>query len=269
MARSTIPVLAFISFVASSQTHDVKPAFEVASVKAAVGSRVGPGGPGCDGGPGTSDPRRLRCNAISLGAFISKAYQLRNYQFSPPDWMWQAFFDIEATIPSGATAEQVRLMEEGLLAERFHLVVHFERKQVPTLALIVASSGIKLKQTEPEPSSADGSKPGDFQSMDGRVVHKGKESIQEFTDYLIARTKQPVIDETALKGIFEITLEYYQDPPGRGRGGRGTASEVSDPKGGPDIFSAIQSQLGLKLEPKKTMVDVLVVDHAEKVPTEN
>jgi uncharacterized protein (TIGR03435 family) len=273
-----ISLLILASGVGLSQTAGEHPSFEVASVKP-TGERGSAGGPvvrsGCFGGPGSSDPGRLTCNAVSLARFVTMAYRLQPYQFNFPDWMNQTFYNIAATIPTGSTTEQVRLMEQNLLAERFKMAAHFEKKEMPAYELKVGKDGPKCKETAPDPLPADGIVKGDYQQIGGRVSHKAKQTMEELAFYLTIRLGRPVFDATGLTGKYEIALDFVQEAAARG--GRfaaassdgGAAAAAADPDGGPTLINAIQTQLGLKLETKKHLIDVLVIDHAEKVPVEN
>ena len=261
------------------QTAGGHPSFEVASVKPlAEFPRMVPGGPviryGCFGGPGTSDPGRFTCNAASLADLVFLAYHLKPYQVTLPDWMNRTFYDVAATIAPGTTMEQFRLMQRDLLAERFRMTVHFEKKEVAAYELKVGKDGPKCKETVADAPPENGITLGDYQERGGRVLHKAKQTMEELAWYLTVRLGRPVFDSTGLTAIYDIGLDFVQEPAGRGpaRGGavsaEGGATSASDPVG-PTLIGAVQSQLGLKLEAKKATIDLLVIDHAEKVPTEN
>jgi uncharacterized protein (TIGR03435 family) len=219
------------------------PQFEVASIKIAPA----PDGRGYSvssrGGPGTQDPTLFTCHNWTLSGLINRAFDLGVNELSGPDWMGSARFDMSAKIPEGATKEQFRLMLQGFLAERFKLAYHREKKEVPAFNLVVAKNGPKFKESVPAPPPDDSDRPA------------GKPS--------------PIKQDEAGYPIL---------PPGRDSTMammRGFASQrfgdetMEHLAGGPNLFRAIQEQLGLKLESTKTMVDVLVVDHIEKTPTEN
>ena len=226
---------------------------------------------GCFGGPGTSDPGRFWCNAASLTDLVFSAYQLKPYQVTLPAWMGLTFYNIAARIPAGSTAEQFLLMQQNLLAERFKMTVHFEKKEVPVYELKVGKDGPKCKETVPDPPSEDRDLIGEYLEEGGRVRHKVKQTMEELAAYLTIRLRQPVFDATGLTATYDIVLNFVQEPSGRGAAAYpdGGVVAASDPPGGPGLIGAVQSQLGLKLEAKKGTIEVLVIDHAEKVPTEN
>ncbi|MGD0868828.1 MAG: TIGR03435 family protein [Bryobacteraceae bacterium] len=265
---------------ALGQTVGGHPSFEVASVKPlAEFPRMVPGGPeiryGCFGGPGSSAPGRFWCNATSLRQLVVSAYHLKPYQLTLPAWMGLTYYDIAARIPAGSTAEQFRFMQQNLLAERFKMTVHFDKKEVPVYELKVAKGGPKCKETTTEPPSEDRDVIGEYLEEGGRVRHTAKQTMEELAAYLTIRLRQPVFDATGLTATYDIVLNFVQEPSDRGLPWGAAASSdggvgpASDPAGGPTLIGAVQSQLGLKLEAKKGTIDVLVIDHAEKVPTEN
>ncbi len=127
--------------------------FEVAAIKPSSGPQRALGRaqiatpPGCSGGPGTSDPGRLSC-LETVATLVRQAYQLKSYQFTPPDWMQATWFQIDAKIPAGATQEQAHLMEQSLLAERFELAAHFDKKEMQIYEMTVGKDGQKFKGME-------------------------------------------------------------------------------------------------------------------------
>src|ERR1017187_2245597 len=154
-------------WIGYAQSTDPPIAFEVASVKPGTqptpqdmgGGRMMVRSGGCQGGPGSTDPGRLSCQNVSLSNFISTAYNLKRYQFAFPAWMDDARFDITAKAPAGATKEQLRSMEQNLLAERFKLVIHYEKKEMTVYELIVGKNGPKLKEAVPDPAAPPDSAP--------------------------------------------------------------------------------------------------------------
>jgi uncharacterized protein (TIGR03435 family) len=274
------------------------PEFEVASVKPAAP----PAGRGglmniLRGGPGTSDPGRIAYSNWTLKSLVMRAYSLRPDQFDGPDWLNSVKFDITATIPEGATSDDVKRMLQGLLAERFHLTVHHESRELPIYELTVAKSGPKMKPSvadpnapAPPPGPPPRGKDGFPQLAPGRpnLVVVGRRgglhlaaSVQ--TTATLARFLGSelggslVENQTGLDGTYDFVLDFSRDT------GRAAALSAStpDPPGGPlagpaaqaddvpNIFAAVQEQLGLRLEKKKSAVDVVVVDHSDRTPTEN
>lgn len=261
--------------------------FEVASVKPASpdrgGGRIVVGMTGREGGPGTSDPTRVRYTAIDMRFLVSEAYGERGLQIVGPGWMDEEFYQVDATVPPGTTLQQFRAMLQHLMADRFKLVCHREDKEVRGYTLVVAKNGPKLKQSDLEPSppgapvaprprnlpvGADGYKVpprrlGSFVEDRGdreRITFQGI-TMDSFAYSLGGPAGGPVTDATGLQGRYDFTLTFSK--PGQPV----TATDATDAP--PDVFGALEAQLGLKLEPVKAKETRLVIDHVEKLPTEN
>jgi uncharacterized protein (TIGR03435 family) len=282
----------FFGTIALAQAPAPPAQFEVAAIKPSSGPQRGRAEIatplGCRGGPGTPDPGRMSCRE-ALGYFVMRAYQLKSYQFTPPDWMRDSWFEIDAKIPAGATQEQMYLMEQNLLAERFKLVVHFDKKEMQVYEMTVGKDGQKFKEWIDLPPLTPGAaasdrasargpikaadlrpapdNPIEWQTVNGSHSRRGKQSMGELGQYLSVKLERPVIDATGLAGDYDILLDYVVEPA------QPPCPPVcTDPPplaAGPTLLKAVESQLGLKLESKKGMIDVLVIDHIEKFPTEN
>lgn len=295
--------------------------FEVASIKPSPPPSPGRMLVGMRGGPGTADPGQLTITNMGLGDLIQYAWNVKSYQVQGPGWLDSARFDIIARIPSGATVQDARVMMRNLLAERFGLVLHHATREASVYALLVAKNGPKLKEAAPDPGTAAGSAPdapapdaalrAPVTGKDGfpqlppgagrrgammmmapggrvRVVANGS-SIAKFLDVLAMQLDRPIVDETGLKGAYDITLDFAPDPavmqarmaamgasppPGMASGGpmdggRGPAAGAPDDNNAATIFTALTEQLGLRLEARKGPVDMLVIDSARKTPLEN
>ena len=243
-----------LSTVALAQTAPSGPAFEVASVKPHEGALIRMG-------VYTSG---LRLDALTtvLG-LITYAYDLKNQQVvltgEPLAAVGDIFYDVEAKAEGGQPPSQAqfRAMLRSLLDARFHLQAHKEMRETAVYGLVVGKNGSKLK-----PGAPDADEVSQVHVM-GRnyqlVIPKG--NMQKLVGMLEASgfLDRPVFDQTGLDGIYEIKLLYTPDV----RANR----ENPDP-GDINILQAVQEQLGLKLEPRKMPVEVLVVDHLEK-PTAN
>jgi uncharacterized protein (TIGR03435 family) len=299
---SKIVLAAFCTAAAAlAQAPPAGPAFEVASIKTAepltremvlsgrlhIGMKV--------------DNARVQIDSFSIQELVRFAYNLKPYQVSGPDWITHLRYDIVAKLPDGATTEQIRPMVQRLLADRFKLVIHHETKDQPVYALVVGKNGPKLKDAAPDavpaapaanaPREMNVSGNGEGVSMTGgtfgnlRMVQgdDGKmrlvspaATMTTVTDMLSRMMDRPVVDMTGLKGNYQISIDLDDEDlrnlaAAAGinlplRGGRG-GGEAADPTHS-SVFQSIQ-QLGLKLEPRKAPMDLLVVDSAEKVPTEN
>jgi uncharacterized protein (TIGR03435 family) len=243
--------------------------FEVASVKPAPPDARGIR---CTGGPGTSDPGSLRCENYSLSFLVMMAYNLRSFQLTAPAWMDTARYDVVAKIPPGTDRRQFGVMQQRLLAERFGLQAHFEKKDMAVYELTVVKGGPKLKESHepvsPEKPEAAWRPPASgppVRTM-ARVDRKG-ESIADLANFLSDQLGQPVMDATGLAGRYDCAFSFLMEPGGRAAGP--VAPNGSEPEFGVGLIDAVRNELGLRLEKKKGQADVLVVDHAEKVPSEN
>jgi uncharacterized protein (TIGR03435 family) len=278
--------------------------FEVASVKSSPppdpNGRVFFGPP--RGGPGTSDPGQITWTNAALQNVLMTAYDIQIYQLTAPAWLGTERYDIVVKVPAGATKAQVSVMWQDLLKERFGMAVHHESKEFPVDELTVAKGGLKMKETilppdaEPFTPAAgppkldkngspemNGSGAITFISLNAnnptaRMIVKGLPS-SDIASRLAGLLRRPVIDKTGLTGKYDFTLEFTPDlagmplpSPPPGDPGRAPSTAVSsgiasDPP--TSISSAVEKQLGLKLTSTKGKLDVIVVDRAEKIPTEN
>jgi uncharacterized protein (TIGR03435 family) len=274
-------MIASIAIILGAGAGAQTPQFEVASVRLSSDQR------GLNlsmhGGPGTEDPGLYTCENCEIWGLIDRAFDLKAYELSGPAWMRTTRLIISAKIPAGATEDQFRLMLQDLLIERFKLTFHREKKEMPAYDLVVAKNGPKIKKSPEAPPLGDPSAykppPGPskkdkdgfpiippedprpmMSAMEGpRWVQRfGHRSMEQLAAYVATLVERPVVDATGLKGKYDFTLKWMNErllPP--------------NDDSGPKIFEALQTQLGLKLESTKRMVDILVVDHIEKTPTEN
>jgi uncharacterized protein (TIGR03435 family) len=230
--------------------------FEVASVKRSQtgGSRTRVG----------TDPGRLTIRNASLKFCIGWAYGLKDYQISGPGWLDSERFDIVAKAEHGALEDRLRLMLQALLTDRFKLALHRETKELPVYALIVVNEGARIHEVKADGKSRTG-------GVRGHLIGQ-KISMPQLADLLTlagqSELGRPVIDKTGLKGVFDISLNWIPESP-RPAGGNDPDARATENAIGPDIFRALQQQLGLRLESQKDRVEILVIDRAERVPTEN
>jgi uncharacterized protein (TIGR03435 family) len=164
--------------------------------------------------------------------------------------------------------EMARPMLQAMLADRFKLVVHRETKELPIYALIVAKSGFKLKEADPNDSYANGIKGPDgvghagfMRIGPGSLTVQGS-SLKEFASVLALQVKRLVVDKTGIPGKFDISLRWSKDE------NRADGQDNGAVESGPSLVTAIQEQIGLKLEPTKGPVETIVIDHVE-MPSEN
>ncbi len=254
-ALSVVCTFTVFAVSALAQPSTVKLEFEVASIRPPAPETGNFKSTGLmRGGPGTSDPGQIRFVNTSLTNVVTTAYNLRPYQLTAPDWMNDAHFDIAAKVPTGATADDVRAMLQNLLAERFRMKVHFDKKEMQAYALVVAKGGLKMKPA----SDGDGAAgPSASMRMGAKSMHMvmPRVTMAAICAMLSRQVSEPVIDQTGLAGGYDFDLEF--------------AREGATDATAPGLFIALQEQLGLKLESKKQAVDIVIVDHAEKTPTAN
>ncbi len=303
-------VLMVLTSTAGFGQAGAPPAFDVASVKPAppptdgrIMRRLG------------GDPGMVNYSNVTLKMMIARAYDVKDYQVSGPDWLESEGYDVVAKVPPGTPKEQIPQMLQTLLAERFKLALHRETKTLPMYALVVGKNGSKLKEAEPEapgdgaggPAAPTGGSGPAYAAVGGRGKTlsgpggptgninmnfgpkgrqmSGKMTMAQLANALGNLTGKPVTDLTEMKGVYEVELNWMPDdreqggmglgkmaamgaPPPAGAGDASPhANEASD--SGPSIFAALQEKLGLKLDPRKGPVEILVIDRAEKVPTEN
>jgi uncharacterized protein (TIGR03435 family) len=263
-----------------------KPKFEVASVN--PGDRRAAGGSGSKSeegdvrGPGFEvEPKRFVATNVNLFTLVVKAYGLNSCRpllrdtcillSGGPGWFRKDGFDIAAKMPGdtpdytlmqfqNGQAPQLQLMLQALLADRFHLKVHGEKKQLPVFALTVGNKGSRLKKAEESERPQLAFRPpaqSNGEEMVKLVVQNS--SIQQLTDLLSIFMDRPVLNQTGLKDKYDFTLDYEANAD---------APSPLTAVTGPGLFRSLQEQAGLKLEATKDSVEVLVVDHVEK-PSEN
>jgi len=198
-----------------------------------------------------TEPGRLNYLNVSLKELIGEAYKVQQYQITAPDWVGRDRFDIAAVIPAGTPRDGLPRLLQALLTDRFRLILRRESKDLPLYALTVAKNGPKLKATE--------SATGIDSNRTGRQNHvHAQVPLARFAEYLSLRLDRPVLDDTGLSGVFEITVDWTTD----------AEQPANDTIAGPSIFTALQEQLGLRLTTKKKPVEIYVVDHVER-PAEN
>ncbi len=278
--------------------------FDVASVKAASvpagvtvngGVITAPRGSGVAiprdrGGPGTDDPGRIHYPLISLRTLLGRAYA--SYaEIQGPAWLDTQFVEIDATMPADTTKEQLQEMLRNLIVERFKLAYHQGAKDFPAYALLVAKGGPKMQESAASPAppanesnpatlppiGPDGfpvrsrlapGQPGAyvFLGQGGRRRLYGQgQTMQDLAKGLEFQLWQdagpntrriPVADATGLTAKYDYTLTY-------------ASQGAPDAELLPDVFGALQSQLGLRLEERKVLGQVMVIDHMEKAPAAN
>lgn len=234
------PALAFFLFLTQAQ-----PAFDAASVKP---NKSGAGAIGNHFGP-----KQASWSNVSLKTLILTAYQLQSYQLiGSPIWLSSDTWDIDARSETPTTMQEKSEMLQPLLADRFQLKFHRETRDLPEYKLVIAKSGLKLR-------SAKETDPASTRIAKGLIANRNM-TISDLAGWLKGELGRPVLDDTRLGGRFAIKLEWQPDE-GQPNSGGVVPTEDST---GRSIFSAIQEQLGLKLEAHKGPVEVLVIDQVGK-----
>jgi uncharacterized protein (TIGR03435 family) len=273
--------LLVLTIAAYGQAPAAAPHFEVASVKlATISTRA-------RSARSLSDASRFELSGTTLPALIRRAYRLEPYQnVTGPDWMNKQYFDVMARLPAGATKDQVPEMLQALLADRLKLVIRRENKEEIVCILTVGKNGPKLKEAAPnaDPAkwvSSTGAKTPvlrqatphgilTYSRLNGiLVLDASKMTLPDLAAALRKEVNLPVLDRTGLQGFYEVSLfvpgTWMRAAP-RPREDV-DLSVASDPEG-VDIYKSI-TRLGLKLVKAKAPIEHLVVEHAEKVPTDN
>lgn len=188
-----------------------------------------------------------------LRALVRAAFGVDDGEFQAPAWMGDVRVDITGKVPQGSvTFEQKRQMLQTLLVERFGLDVHRESKVRSGFALVTAKNGPKIRPVEDVGGHINDQRDGDIKML--------RTTIDNFAEALGHKLSKPVVDETHMQGFYNVALKYT---PERGQSGK-LATDT-----GPSIFTALEEQLGLKLEARRVPVEMLVVDHCEKAPAGN
>jgi uncharacterized protein (TIGR03435 family) len=281
--------------------------FEVASVKPCesrsfpLGNRGGGPGPAGNrgGSPGGASPGRLTLNCQGLMGLIRAAYLLHgapgafaeSVLSTPieggPDWVRSERYTIDAKADDGSssTALMQGPMMQALLEDRFKLKIHRQTREIPIWALTLAKGGPKLARFQegscipvaitslptPQPLAPGETRCEVVAGLSGpnMVINAQGVTIDEFSRvFLNIVAGRPIIDKTGLTGRFTIDLEYAPPPVDPARTGLAALQAAAGEPTAAEIFTAIQEQLGLKLEPAKGPGEFLVIDHVER-PSEN
>ncbi|HYR85987.1 MAG TPA: TIGR03435 family protein [Terriglobia bacterium] len=282
------------------QAGNARPSFDVASIKPNNSgiNRIGIGAPG-----GTFNGTN-----VTLRLLVRFAYRVQDFQIlGGPKWMDTDHFDIQAKPEGGARQippEQMSLMVQSLLEDRFQLKLHRETRELPTYTLVVAKDGPKIKsspdQTPPAPpqpgergagprgeavagprggpeglrGAFGGTPPRGAFGMGRGSMMASAVPLSTLINVLSQQLGRPIIDKTDLKGLFDIQLQWTPDVGQAGGPFGAFAPGGPEPPpppvdaSGPSIFTALQEQLGLRLESTKGPVEVLVIDSVQP-PSEN
>ncbi len=259
----------------AQSTSTDSPKFEVASIKPShegsgrIMIQIQPGG-------------RLDAKNVNVKFLIQQAYGVRDFQITnAPSWVNSERFDVLAKAPDGTsnlTPDKLRPMMQALLEERFKLTLHRETKEMPAYTLVVAKGGSKMKEDPagdgdgPDGAGGPGGPGGGrggpgggrgMMRMGRGMVNAEGVKLEFLVNNLANQLGKTIIDKTDLKGIYTFKLEWTPEP-----GGPTHPGEDAPAADGPSIFTALQEQLGLKLEPTKGPTELLIIDRVERA-TEN
>src|SRR5262245_47531495 len=281
MRRKLVLVIALIVLGAplmfSQSTDPGRPSFEVATIK--------PNNPDGRQMMITRPGGRLSIAGATVRMLVAAAYRVRDFQvIGGPNWINTDRFDIEAKAEDGANIRYGQtglLMMQNLLADRFQLKTHRETGELPLYELIVAKDGAKL-QSVPEPERPGPNAPPPALPVPGAKLPPGTlwsqrrgelvgsaVTLANFVPWLSQTLGRTIVDKTGLTGFFDLTLRWAPDSvqPAEPFGASPDTPPPADPAG-PSIFTALQEQLGLRLESSKGPVQVIVIDSVE-APSEN
>ena len=254
-------------FGATVQQPSAKRAFEVATVKLID--------------PNNSvfvtmsaDPSIVSYRNLTLRDAIRGAYKVSDFQIVGPDWMSNVRFEVNAKLPSGATTDQIPEMFQALLEERFKLSWRREPKEMQIYALLAGKDGPKLKPAQmqaPNQAMAMGTdgKPRAAVvfggSLSAMTITAPSASLLTLAGVASRFTSRPVVDDTGIDGDYDFSLTFAAETDaGLPQGFEGNGR--SDPA---PSFSEAVKKYGLRIEPRKSTIDMFVITHVEKMPTEN
>jgi uncharacterized protein (TIGR03435 family) len=255
---SPILFAAAVAFGQSAGAPGDAPAFDVASVK--VSQAGTEGGPrrraGIQVSPGTVTMRNA-----SLRTCIRWAYHVSEFQVLGPDWLDSERYEIAGKAARPATEDELRLMMQALLRERFKLTLHHQTKELGAYLLVPGKNGPKVHE-----STTEGDSSIDINQRQ-LTVSVQRTPVSQLVDMLSNVLRAPVIDMTGLKGRYDLSLNVAKYAADMAAPGKSVESTPMDPMA--LVTTVLQAELGLKLEAKKMPLDVLVIDRAEKSPVEN
>jgi uncharacterized protein (TIGR03435 family) len=280
--RLSLFLLAVLTAAASVIAQDARPAFEVASVRPNTSGdgmvRLGiqPGG-------------RFTATNVPLRVLVRNAYQVQDFQIvDAPDWIRSERFDIVAKAesdvppgPMGGPPGPMQLMLQSLLAERFKLVLHTDKRELPIYTLVLARSdgrlGNQLRASTVDcaalirdararggPPPAPGERPMCGIRIGPGRLGAGGVPLENFSAALSPFVQRVVVDRTGLTGNYDIDLSWTPDQMPQGGPPPGAPPLPPIDPNGPSLFTAVQEQLGLKLDSTRGPVDVLVIDSIQR-----
>jgi len=283
----TMSVLALTA--ATGRAQPAHPEFEVASVRPtppseqhglSLGFRM--------------DAAGLHIGSLTFREIVAAAYRVKTYQVRGPDWTETERFDINATLPPGAKADQIPEMLQALMTERFGLALHREKRQMPVYALVIGKPPLRLRESPPDPHAAaindvvNGTLTGgpggvyrDFGNGSSYSFVAGKFEGRKLPVLTLATelerySDRPIVDLTELKGTYDVTFEApaedYQVLLRRAAVNSGMvipAQVMRSIDNDTNPLPQAIDQLGLKLESRRMAVDLLAIDQVRRTPIDN
>ncbi len=245
-----------IPFLPEPVPANASPSFEVATIK--------PSAPGKFGKAIGFQGRHLMAANLDMNDLITFAYGLHVKQIvGAPDWFANQLYDIDGVpdVQGPPSREQSDLMLQKLLADRFKLSFHHEKRELSVYAISLGKSGAKLAKSPEGPND-----PIVFHFRQLGDLTVKNLTMTDFAQWMQATVMdRPVVDRTGLNARYDFTLKWAPDPSQFGQArGTGVVPSSNDDPNTPGLYTAIQEQLGLKLEAVKAPDDVIVIDHVEK-----
>lgn len=258
----------------------LKPAFEVASVKLAACDQSYSPEPGArivlGFGPSSFRPGGRYTACSSLKNIIVHAFQTEAPLVTGPGWISNTAFQIDARAEESAGQDQMRLMVQTLLEERFKLKFHRESRETRVYSLVVAKGGPKLQEAKDENGNLIITPPNKAPSLSSLAGPKWIElsgfamTMKQFADALFSAVGRTVVDNTGLAGLYDIKLRYESDllnPEAIAKASAANPIIIPSPEA-PSVSRAVQAQLGLELKPEKFSLEYIVIDSVDR-PSEN
>jgi uncharacterized protein (TIGR03435 family) len=240
---------------------DAKPAFEVATIK--------PSDPASKGQIVTLRGTEVITTNTTVHDLINLAYWLHPKQLSGgPAWTESDKFDMtgKPDAPGQPNVDQMKMMIQKLLADRFQLKFHFEKRELSAYAVRISKAGAKIIRSQDDPKGLPGFYFG--RAAGGTTLTFRNSPMSQVTAILQNFLDKPVVDQSGLSEKYDFTVTFTLDAAQAVRLGGPPTSAADNPDAAPDVFAAFEQQLGLKLESTKAPVDVMVIDKVEK-PSEN
>jgi uncharacterized protein (TIGR03435 family) len=241
------------------------------------------------------DGAQVHINSLPMRDYLARAYRLKLYQVTGPDWLSSERYDLNAKLPDGSTSDQIPEMLQSLLVERFQMKLHRDKKDLPVYALIPGKLPLKLQESAPDAGpairkgdvavAASGSAAGvsvdlgngSYYTFANATFEIHKVTMETLARLLERYVDRPIVDMTGIKGTYDLTVTVTPEdsqtmlihaavnagmllPP--------QALQLLDSGSVASLIDALQ-QLGLKLDARKAPLDLLVVDQALKAPTDN